>query len=440
VRGGPARRTGDPYREGMAAAQTVDAVVVGAGLAGLTAARILHRLGYAVLVLEQHEEVGGRIRTDLVDGFRLDHGFQLFNPGYPAGPRTFDYSALDLRPFAAGVDVVRGGARWRLADPRRAPRDAAQVVWNVMRGQPAPPWELAPFAAYAAACGTEPVARLRQRADRPIGEALRAWGVGRNAIERVIGPFLSGVFADLDLDTGRRYADLVLRTFVRGTPAVPAAGMQALPAQIAADLPDGVVRTGTPVTAVADGTVTTGSGSVAGRAVLIATEAPAAAALLPGLATAEMAALTTWYFAADQQRADPYLIVDGSGSPLLCNVAVMTDAAPEYSDAGRQLVAASAVGHHDDAATAEEARVECARLLGVPAADLEPVGRYPIRDALPRHLPGTPLRRDPVVADRILVIGDHRSTPSIQGAIVSGEQGAEAAARILGPVPGRPRG
>jgi hypothetical protein len=309
-----------------------------------------------------------------------------------------------------------------------------------MRGQPAPPWELAPFGAYAAACGTEPAPRLRQRPDRPIGAALRAWGVGRRAIERVVGPFLSGVFADVDLNTSRRYADLVLRTFVRGTPAVPAAGMQALPEQIAADLPDGVVRTGTPVTAVADGTVTTGSGSVSAGVVLIATAAPAAGKLLPGLATADMAALTTWYFAADRQRADPYLIVDGSGSPMLCNVAVMTDAAPEYSDAGRQLVAASAVGHHDDAATADEARAECARLLGIAAAQLEPVGCYPIRNALPRHLPGTPLRRDPVVADRILVIGDHRSTPSIQGAIVSGEQGAQAAARILGPVPGRPRG
>lgn len=424
----------------MAAAHTVDAVVVGAGLAGLTAARILHRLGYAVLVLEQHQEVGGRIRTDRVDGFRLDHGFQLFNPGYPAGPRTFDYPALQLRPFASGVDVVRGGARCRLADPRRSPREAAGVAWNVLRGQPAPPWELAPFAAYAAACGTEPAPRLRQRPDRPIRAALQAWGVGRSAIERVVGPFLSGVFADLDLDTSRRYADLVLRTFVRGTPAVPAAGMQALPAQIAADLPDGAVRTGTPVTAVAGGTVMTGTGSVSGRVVLIATEAPAAGALLPGLATAEMAALTTWYFAADRPRADPYLIVDGSGSPMLCNVAVMSDAAPEYSDSGRQLVAASAVGHHDDAATADEARAECARLLGITAADLEPVGCYPIRNALPRHPPGTPLRRDPVVADQILLIGDHRSTPSIQGAIVSGEHGAAAAARILGPVPGHPRG
>jgi glycine/D-amino acid oxidase-like deaminating enzyme len=424
----------------MAAAETVDAVVVGAGLAGLTAARILHRLGYQVAVLEQHDEVGGRIRTDLVDGFRLDHGFQLFNPAYPAGPRTFDYAALDLRRFAAGVDVVRGGSSSRLADPRRAPREAAAVAWNALRGAAAPPWELAPFAAYAAACGTEPIARLRQRPDRAISAALAAWGVGRRAVERVVAPFLSGVFADVDLRTSRRYADLVLRTFVRGTPAVPASGMQALPAQIAADLPAHVVRTGTAVTGIDGGAVTTGQGSFGGRVVLIATDGPSAMALLPGLSATAMAALTTWYFALDRQYADPFLIVDGSGSPWLCNVAVMTAAAPEYSSSGQHLVAASAVGHHDGADAGRLARLECARLLGVGQESLDPLGCYPIRDALPRHLPGTPLRRNPVIDDRTLVIGDHRSTPSIQGAITSGEQGAVAAARILGPVPGRARG
>jgi phytoene dehydrogenase-like protein len=422
-----------------AAGETFDAVVVGAGLAGLTAARILHRLGYDVLVLEQQDAVGGRIRTDLVDGFRLDRGFQLFNPAYPAGRRAFDYHALDLRAFAAGVDVVRDGSRQRLADPRREPRDALATTWNGLRGRPAPVWELASFAAYAAACGTEPVHRLRQRPDRTIGAALASWGVGRRAIERVVGPFLSGVFADEHLQTSRRYADLVLRSFIRGTPAVPATGMQALPAQIAADLPAAAVRTSTPVAAIREGRVETGAGAVAGRVVLIATDGPTAARLLPGLATPPMAALTSWYFAADAVEADPHLLVDGSGSPMLCNMAVMTAAAPEYGPSGRHLVAATAVGHHDGTAAAQSARQECARLLGVPPQALEPIGRYPIPHALPRQEPGAPLRRDPVLSERTLVIGDHRSTPSIQGAIVSGEHGAAAAARLIGPVPDRPR-
>ncbi len=440
MRGGAARRTAAPYREGMAAAgETFDAVVVGAGLAGLIAARILHRLGYDVLVLEQQDTVGGRIRTDLVDGFQLDCGFQLFNPAYPAGRRTFDYPALDLRAFSAGVDVVRDGRRQRLADPRRAPREALPAAWSSLRGHPAPAWELASFAAYAAACGTEPVHRLRQRPDRPIGEALASWGVGRRALERVVAPFLSGVFADEQLQTSRRYADLVLRSFVRGTPAVPARGMQALPAQLADDLPAAAVRTATPVAAVREGLVETGTGAVAGRVVLIATDGPAAAGLLPGLATPPMGALTTWYFAADAVEADPVLLVDGSGSPMLCNVAVMTAAAPEYGPAGRHLVAATAVGHHDGTAAAESARQECARLLDRSPQSLEAIGRYPIRHALPRHEPGAPLRRNPVLSERTLVIGDHRSTPSIQGAIVSGEHGAAAAARLLGPVPDRLR-
>lgn len=414
-----------------------DVIVVGAGLAGLTATRILHRLGYDVVLIEQHERVGGRIRTDLVDGFRLDHGFQLLNPAYPAARRTFDLDSLVLQPFARGVAVARDDREWLLADPRSAPAAAARMVGQALRGRPAPWWELAAFGAYAAACATEPVARLRARPDVSLLDALLRWGVGRRTIDRVVGPFLSGVFADPTLQTGRRYADLVLRSFVRGVPAVPDRGMQALPEQIAADLPEAVLRTGVTVLDLREGEVRTTQGPLSGRVIIVATEAPAAARLLPGLQVPAMAALTTWYFAGDEAVGDGagYLHIDGSGSAVLCNVAVLTHAAPGYSAAGRPLVAATAVGHHPAAAAAASARTECARLLGIAPQSLAAVACYPIAQALPRFLPGHPLRREPVVADGLLVIGDHQATPSIQGALVSGEQGALAAARALGPVP-----
>jgi protoporphyrinogen oxidase len=419
------------------AADAHDAIVVGAGLAGLTATRILHRLGYDVVLLEQHERVGGRIRTDLIDGFLLDHGFQLLNPAYPAARRTFDLGALALQPFARGVEVVRDDQQWLLADPRSAPAVAARMVGRALRGRPAPWWELAAFGAYAGACATEPVARLKARPDMSLVQALLRWGVGQRTIDRVVGPFLSGVFADTALQTSRRYADLVLRSFLRGVPAVPDQGMQALPEQIAADLPESVLRTGVTVDRVREGEVSTAEGPVSGRVIIVATEAPTAARLVLGLRVPAMAALTTWYYAGGDAVGDGagYLHIDGSGSPMLCNVAVMTQAAPGYSASGRPLVAATAVGHHPDAAAAAAARTECARLLGIAAHALEAVACYPVAHALPRFLPGDRLQHDPVVADRLLVIGDHRTTPSIQGALVSGERGALAAARALGPVP-----
>src|SRR3954454_1198613 len=101
-----------------------DVVVVGAGLAGLAAARHLHRGGLDVVVLEAGDDVGGRVRTDVVDGWRLDRGFQVLNTAYPAVRREVDLAALDLRELTRGALVHRDGTRHRLADPRRDPRGA----------------------------------------------------------------------------------------------------------------------------------------------------------------------------------------------------------------------------------------------------------------------------------------------------------------------------
>jgi phytoene dehydrogenase-like protein len=60
-------------------AALADVVVVGAGLAGLACARRLTRAGVSTTVAEAGDGVGGRVRTDRVDGMLLDRGFQVHN-------------------------------------------------------------------------------------------------------------------------------------------------------------------------------------------------------------------------------------------------------------------------------------------------------------------------------------------------------------------------
>jgi glycine/D-amino acid oxidase-like deaminating enzyme len=399
-----------------------DVVVVGAGLAGLAAARELAVAGVDVVVLEAADAVGGRMRTDRVDGLQLDRGFQLLNPSYPQAHRLLDLPALDLRPLAPGVVALTDRGRVRLADPRRRPSwlpDALSPATGSLLGK-------ARLARYVLAAARRTAAHRTAAVDMPIGVALLSAGVDPRTVEQVVGPFLSGVFGDDGLTTSRRFADLILASFVRGTPAVPAAGMQAIPEQIAAALPTGVVRLGTAVRAVAAGRVRTADGEISARHIVVATDPRTAAALLPGVSVPAARDLTTWYFVADcpaqaLTNGEAIVVVDRRGP--LANAVALSNAAPTYAP-GRVLVAATAVGLHDDGEAARAARDHLAVLFGVDTRAWDLVGHYPVPYALPAMLPPLRVRQPVDLGDGLLVAGDHRDTASIQGALASGQRAA----------------
>ena len=171
---------------------SADVVVVGAGLAGLAAAVRLQEAGVDTVVVEAAEAVGGRVRTDVVDGFRLDRGFQLLNPAYPEAERLLDLDALDLRAFDAGLAVARDGRRYILGDPLRMPSalpvDLTAPVGSVRAK--------ASFGSWAAGLGLGSADSIRERPDRSLMDELRARGLDGALTDRVLRPFLSGVLAD----------------------------------------------------------------------------------------------------------------------------------------------------------------------------------------------------------------------------------------------------
>jgi phytoene dehydrogenase-like protein len=243
-----------------------DVVVVGAGLAGLACARTLEHAGLDVTVLERSDAVGGRVQTETVDGFRCDRGFQLLNPAYPAVGRLIDVGALRLATFEAGVAVRRrDGGLAVLADPRRAPK----LIGATLRSGYLDAGELSQLVRWVApALG--PVSRLTGAPDTTLAASLDAAGVTGRLRQEVLERFLAGVLAD---DTGRTsaaFVRLLLRSFLLGTPGVPAQGMQALPEQIASGLRR-PVRLGVWAAALgSEGRVETSDGPLSGRAVVVA--------------------------------------------------------------------------------------------------------------------------------------------------------------------------
>lgn len=448
-------------------APEADVVVIGAGLAGLTCARRLVGAGLDVRVLEASDGIGGRVRTDEVDGFLLDRGFQVILTAYDELHRAVDVDALELRAFAPGSLVWKDGGLHRLADPFRTPLAAVAGV----------------FAPVGSLADKLRVARLRQRLladpsdacfdgpERTTEEELAALGFSRGFVDAFFRPFLGGVFLERELETTASLFRYYFRCFARGEAAVPAGGMRRLPEAIAAPL-DGRITLGARVVAVdaagerpdggtgrearvtvtvrgsaaADSRSAGADSSLSARSVVIATDGPAAAELLGRAAPPHKATVTAYWSAPESPADAPFLLLDGEGTGPANHVAVMSDVAPGYAPGGEHLVSASGVGTSADASDASDAfddsddsddsdafEAETRRQLrgwfGSAVDAWRHLRSYRIENALPRHPPGelgSGLRSS---IPGVVVAGDHTVFGSIQGALRSGRLAAEQVLR-----------
>jgi phytoene dehydrogenase-like protein len=401
-----------------------DVVIVGGGAAGLAAARELTAVGTEVLLLESAARLGGRIVTDTVDGFRLDRGFQVVNTAYPALSDLVDQSELDLRLFDHGVLIADDRGRHLLADPRH------HLSLPALRRLPVPITGLLALALLSVRLGYGDAAKLKAEPETAAADYL-ARRLDRATINTLVEPFLTGVFGDQPLLTSSRVMTMIWRSFVRGRVGVPAAGMERLIEALARPLPPGCVRLNTPVLAVDGQRVQTANGAVQARAVIVATDPAAAAALLPGLSVPAQRVLVTTYHAADEPPAGrPILLLDGGHSGI-ANSVVLTLAAPGYAPPGRHLIATTAPA---EAGLDEPAiRRRLGDLYGRPTAGWEHLATVRAEPGLVTAPPPQGRLRQPVrLTDTLFVAGDHRDTPSLQGALVSGRRAARAVLRELG--------
>jgi len=409
----------------------VDVVIVGGGLAGLAAARRLDRAGVEWLLVEAADRIGGRVTTDIINGWRLDRGFQVLNTAYPRIPALIDIAALDMRYFTSGALVRHGGELRRLDNPLHNPFSAAGALTSGVGTLS----DRLKFAALATRCATMPPSRLLQERETTTQQMLRKAGLSHRMIEEVLRPFLSGVLADRSLDTSSHVFAMLLRSFTRGRFGVPAAGMAALPAAVAGPLPYPQLLIGARTLSIGPGMVVTEGGEIRCRAVVVATDPSTAATLLPQLPTPDMHGLTTFYFGADRAPLDePTLLLDGDRREIVANTVVVSNAAPEYAPSGMSLIAASVVGVSAPSSASEAViRVELARMYGVPTDSWTLLKVASIPEALPSaRVPQANLRKPVDLGEGLFVAGDHRDSPSIQGALAGGWRTAGAVLAWLG--------
>nr|WSX74134.1 FAD-dependent oxidoreductase [Streptomyces sp. NBC_00899]WSX79802.1 FAD-dependent oxidoreductase [Streptomyces sp. NBC_00899] len=387
----------------------VDVIVIGAGAAGLAAAHHLLDAGLTVTVLEAAERVGGRMATDEVAGFRLDRRPHLLNTSYPELHRTRGLRGLPLAPLAPGALVRAGGRGYRVGDQRGARAAFGSAL------------DRARMSATLNRLAGTPDARLAARRETTAARALNGRGFAPRTVEGFLRPLLAALLCDPELQTSSLAADLVLRGFARGRTCLPAGGAAVLPEQLAAALPPGTVRLGTPAVRVAISSVRVADGGeLPCRAVLVATGAQAAARLLPGLRVPAFHQVTVFHHTAPvAPLREPVLVLDADRLGPVSHTLPAGAVDPTRVPGGRPLITSVVLGPPPDGDSDKSVRAHLAELYEVSTDGWELLGMHTDPEAVTAMPAPHDLRRPVRVLHGLYVCGSHRTTSTLQGALFS---------------------
>lgn len=405
-----------------------DVLIIGGGLAGLCCALRLHQGGLSFQVLEASDGIGGRVRTDRVEGFLLDRGFQVLLTAYPEARRVLDYDALNLRPFYPGALIRYKGRSHRFADPWRHPIDGIMGLFSPI-GTVSDKLKVRKLRQQVL---TGSLHDLYNRPETTTLQALRNLGFSENMIDCFFKPFIGGVFFDPNLGVSSRMFEFGFRMFSMGDTALPSEGMGAIPEQIAARLPVGTVRTGARVESIQEDGVTLKSGEkIKSKAVVVATEGPEAARLLGDKEKPGSRSVTCLYFETKEPPlSEPLLALNGEGRGPINSLCCPSSVAPSYAPKGKSLVSITIIGNpnQSDQQLETGARAQLKEWFGLGVNGWRYLRTYRIHHALPLQVPpvSDPTSRSHQIRPGLFVCGEYDNIASIQWAMVSGRQAGEA--------------
>ena len=376
-------------------------IVVGAGLSGLSAAITLENEGISVTVLESSDRPGGRVTSDVIDGFICDRGFQLINANYPEIKRMRIIKEIDFVSATSVIEVARNEDRIRIGDPR----SAFLSVFNSETGSIIEKLRLVKYL-------------LISKPAASVGEELKNSGLGKT-YERVLRPFLTGVFLADPLLVNSEYGRTAIKHFVTGNSGLPIGGVKSFSEALASRVSD--IRYGVQVNSIKKNSISTSKGKFEADAIIVATDATTAAQLLDLTEVPQLVGCTTWYHSTKESPSQSKsLVIDSQNRGPVVNTMVISNMMPDYAPAGKNLISSTSILP----ATESEIRRHLAILYGVDTRNWKLVAKYEIPSALPLAGLEKTLASGAHVKDSIYLAGDYKSAPSQNGALLSGRLAA----------------
>ncbi|MEO6287499.1 MAG: FAD-dependent oxidoreductase [Dyadobacter sp.] len=407
--------------------QHTDVIIIGSGLAGLTAARVLKTAGKSIKILEASDQIGGRVRTEEVDGFLLDRGFQVLLTAYPETQKFLDYDALDLCKFDPGALILNQDGITKIGDPIRQPSS----LISTLRSPAATFADKFRMLALKLELTNKSIDDIFSGSQATTLAYLEQSGFSQRIISQFFKPFMTGIFLEDKLSTSSRMFEFVFKMFSQGDAAIPAKGMGMIPLQLARGLSaDEIVFNEKVVVVEANKVITAAGSHYHADSILIATgefEVPAPFRR----PAASCHSVTNMYFTAPSPPfIAPLIALNALPQKLVNNIAVLDRISPGYAKNGQSLISLSLIGDHsglDSEQLQAEALLEMQNWFP-DAIQWTHLKTYHILYALPNDDEVTnevdlTLTK---LGSHCFICGDHLMNGSINAAMKSGRRAAEA--------------
>ena len=403
-------------------------VIIGAGIAGLTCAKYLKDRGIEALILEASDNVGGRVRTDVVNGFKLDRGFQVLLTSYPEAKKLLNYDDLRVKNLPSGARIRNGDDFFVMPNPLKDILTAPQALFSPVGGL------LDKLKVLQLNFQMRNAAEPNDVSDSQSNEStiafLKNYGYSDTIINQFFRPFFGGVFLERELQTNSSFFKFLYDQFATGDVVVPQNGMQAIPEQIAGHLSPQQIRLNTPVKKFDGKTVYLGSGeTIKADKIVLATDAKAAEKLLGEESNTAFNGTICLYFESDAplpMSGEPYLIINSNADELIDHLLPASDIVPTYSPNGKTLISVNIVGDREvsDDVLQEKVQAELTKWFGKNIA-WRHLKTYRIPDALPQFIGDSAAGKHLKINEYLYRCGDYTAYPSLNAAMKTGREVAE---------------